>query len=71
MANLGVKLVIYDFGTGYSSLSGLATVGWTDGDLVSEVHAKESKCQGQDRRTHRSSAERRSAFFAREEIGGR
>ena len=45
-------------------VSGLATVEWTDGDLVPEVYAKEKKCRGQDRRTRRSSAARPSGWCA-------
>ena len=43
---------------------GLATVGWTDGDLVPEVYAKESKCPERDRRTRRNFAVRRSGWCA-------
>ena len=42
---------------------GLATVGWTDRDLVPEVHAKEGKCPEPDRRTRRNFAARRSGWF--------
>ena len=41
---------------------GLATVWWTDTDLVPEVYAKEKKCRAQDRRTRRSFAVRRSGW---------
>lgn len=40
----------------------LATVGWTDGDLVSEVYTKYGKCPGRDRPTPRSFAARRSGW---------